>query len=69
MTHSIAFLPQVDQIIVLRDGYITDIGSYEELLSQKGAFSELLLSYSDDTNSGDDYGHPNLYYHNVTFDV
>ena len=48
MTHGITYLPQVDQIIVLKDGEISEIGSYKELLTRKGTFSEFLLQHLDD---------------------
>lgn len=51
VTHSITFLHQVDQIVVLKDGCITEVGSYEELLNRKGSFSELLLSHCDDISN------------------
>jgi hypothetical protein len=34
----------VDNIIVMKDGRITEIGTYHELLAQKGAFAEVLVS-------------------------
>jgi len=50
VTHGITFLPQVDQIIVIKDGEITETGSYNELLTQKGAFAEFLLSHLDEAD-------------------
>nr|QST14985.1 ABCC1-1 protein [Diaphanosoma celebensis] len=54
VTHGVSYLPQVDQIIVLKDGEISEMGSYKELLMRKGAFSEFLLQHleegSDDTD-------------------
>ena len=44
MTHSITHLPEVDNIIVMKDGKITETGTYKELLAQKGAFAEVLVS-------------------------
>jgi ABC-type bacteriocin/lantibiotic exporter with double-glycine peptidase domain len=35
VTHGIAFLPQVDQIIVMKDGRISETGTYQELLDKK----------------------------------
>ena len=43
VTHGIRFLPEVDQIIVLKDGEFREIGTYKELLNKKGAFSEFLI--------------------------
>ncbi|NXL88203.1 MRP6 protein, partial [Alectura lathami] len=46
VTHMISILQQVDNIIVLVDGMISEIGSYEELLQRNGAFAEFLHSHS-----------------------
>jgi hypothetical protein len=35
----------VDTVVVLVDGRISEIGSYEELLSHEGAFAQFLNSY------------------------
>jgi ATP-binding cassette subfamily C (CFTR/MRP) protein 1 len=35
VTHGIAYLPQVDNIIVMKDGEISEIGTYKELLAKK----------------------------------
>ncbi|XP_077285787.1 multidrug resistance-associated protein 1-like [Arctopsyche grandis] len=45
VTHGITYLPEVDSIIVLKDGYITETGTYKELLAKKGAFAEFLLQH------------------------
>ena len=44
VTHSITHLPEVDNIIVMKDGKITESGTYKELLAQKGAFAEVLVT-------------------------
>ncbi|XP_038063723.1 multidrug resistance-associated protein 1-like [Patiria miniata] len=49
VTHGISFLPQVDHIVVLVEGEITEAGSYEELLSCNQAFAEFLRNYSKGT--------------------
>lgn len=46
VTHGISFLPQVDNIMVLVDGRVSEMGSYQELLSQNGAFAEFLRNYA-----------------------
>ena len=43
VTHAISYLPQVDNIIVMKDGAISEIGSYTQLLNNKGEFAEFLL--------------------------
>jgi ATP-binding cassette subfamily C (CFTR/MRP) protein 1 len=35
VTHGLTYLPQMDQIIVMRDGEITEVGTYRELLERK----------------------------------
>ncbi|XP_051968146.1 ATP-binding cassette sub-family C member 3-like isoform X3 [Xyrauchen texanus] len=46
VTHGITFLPQVDNILVLVDGRVSEMGSYQDLLKQNGAFAEFLRNYS-----------------------
>ncbi|KAM5152000.1 multidrug resistance-associated protein 1-like [Mantella aurantiaca] len=46
VTHGISFLPQVDMIVVLSHGRISEVGTYNELLQKDGAFSEFLQTYS-----------------------
>ncbi|XP_011616814.2 canalicular multispecific organic anion transporter 2 isoform X2 [Takifugu rubripes] len=46
VTHGISFLPQVDNIMVLVEGRVSEMGSYQELLNQNGAFAEFLRNYS-----------------------
>ena len=45
VTHGVSYLPQMDNILVMKDGAITENGSYSELLAQKGAFAEFLVQY------------------------
>ncbi|XP_049501524.1 ATP-binding cassette sub-family C member 2 [Panthera uncia] len=42
ITHSIRFLPQVDEIVVLGNGTILEKGSYSTLLAKKGLFAKIL---------------------------
>ncbi|XP_075384409.1 ATP-binding cassette sub-family C member 6 isoform X2 [Tenrec ecaudatus] len=42
VTHALHLLPQADQIVVLMDGAIAEMGSYQELLHRKGALVDLL---------------------------
>eukprot|EP00090_Calanus_glacialis_P002437 TRINITY_DN11824_c0_g1_i1.p1 TRINITY_DN11824_c0_g1~~TRINITY_DN11824_c0_g1_i1.p1 ORF type:complete len:1639 (-),score=332.95 TRINITY_DN11824_c0_g1_i1:544-5460(-) len=48
VTHGVTFLPQVDKIVVLKKGVISEVGSYRELLAQKGDFAEFLIQYLSD---------------------
>lgn len=45
VTHSITFLPQVDNIFVMINGEISESGSYKELLDKKGAFADFLVEH------------------------
>uniref|UniRef100_A0A803VJQ2 ABC-type glutathione-S-conjugate transporter n=1 Tax=Ficedula albicollis TaxID=59894 RepID=A0A803VJQ2_FICAL len=45
VTHTINILPQVDNIVFLVDGMISETGSYQELLQKNGAFAEFLHSH------------------------
>uniref|UniRef100_A0A3P9LP00 ATP-binding cassette, sub-family C (CFTR/MRP), member 2 n=1 Tax=Oryzias latipes TaxID=8090 RepID=A0A3P9LP00_ORYLA len=46
VTHGVSFLPYVDEVVVLVDGKISEIGSYNSLRASKGAFSEFLNTYA-----------------------
>ena len=46
VTHSITYLQEVDKIVVLKDGEISELGTFEELMERKGAFSEVLIHFS-----------------------
>ncbi|GFQ80003.1 multidrug resistance-associated protein 1 [Trichonephila clavata] len=45
VTHRISVLPDVDTIVVLVNGQISEMGSYQELLAKKGAFADFLIQY------------------------
>ncbi|KAH9380804.1 hypothetical protein HPB48_020242 [Haemaphysalis longicornis] len=45
VTHRLAVLPQVDMVIVLGNGKISDVGTYDELVSRGGAFSDFLVQF------------------------
>ena len=50
VTNSLTFLPSTDKIIVLKEGRISETGTYEELMERKGYFSELIRQYSSNTS-------------------
>lgn len=54
MTHGISFLPQVDNIMVMVEGNVSEMGSYQELLNQNGAFAEFLRNYALEDNIEED---------------
>lgn len=58
VTNQLSFLPEVDYIFVMKDGQITESGSYEQLLRNRGLFSQLLVRYllenAEDINISED---------------
>ncbi|CAG5116646.1 unnamed protein product, partial [Candidula unifasciata] len=62
VTHGVHWLPQVDDIVVLYNGAISEHGSYSELLSHNGSFAQFLQVYltmpshvgDEDSSSEDD---------------
>ncbi|KAI1286882.1 Multidrug resistance-associated protein 1 [Halotydeus destructor] len=54
VTHKVALLPQVDDIVVMKNGRISEQGSYTELVQRKGAFSEFLAEYLAEGAAGED---------------
>lgn len=40
----------MDHIVVIVDGRVSEMGSYQELMKQNGAFAEFLRNYAFDDN-------------------
>ena len=53
VTHGITYLPKADHIIVMKDGKVSEQGSYDELLNQKGEFANFLLEYMTEIGEED----------------
>lgn len=47
MTHSLNFLAQVDDIVMLVAGAVSEQGSYSTLLANGGEFAQLLSTYGN----------------------
>uniref|UniRef100_A0A1I7YAB2 Multidrug resistance-associated protein 1-like n=1 Tax=Steinernema glaseri TaxID=37863 RepID=A0A1I7YAB2_9BILA len=45
VTHGLNYLKKCDRIIVVKDGKISETGTYDELMASEGAFSEFLEEY------------------------
>ncbi|CAG7728120.1 unnamed protein product [Allacma fusca] len=45
VTHGLTYLPQMDCIVVMNDGEISEVGTFQQLLDKKGAFAEFLIQY------------------------
>ncbi|KAB1271001.1 Canalicular multispecific organic anion transporter 1 [Camelus dromedarius] len=54
VTHSIHFLPQVDEIVVMGNGTILEKGSYSTLLAKKGSFAKNLKTFMKQTGPEDE---------------
>lgn len=50
VTHGVTYLRQVDNIIVLKNGEISEWGTLEELVNKKGAFAEFLIQHLQQVN-------------------
>ncbi|KAM9843269.1 multidrug resistance-associated protein 1 [Aulostomus maculatus] len=46
VTHGLSYLPQMDLILVMLDGEITEIGSYQQLMATDAAFAEFVRTYA-----------------------
>ncbi|KRZ73579.1 Multidrug resistance-associated protein 1, partial [Trichinella papuae] len=55
VTHGLGYLKDVDKIIVLNNGTISEIGTYNELLSRKGAFAKLIETYIQERNEDETF--------------
>lgn len=50
VTHGITYLPECDNIFVLKDGEVSEEGTYKELLDKKGSFAEFLIQHLSEVN-------------------
>ena len=54
VTNSVSFLPKMDYIIVMKDGHISENGTYKELLNKKGDFADYLMEHLKEANDVSD---------------
>lgn len=54
VTHGVSFLPWVDEIVVLQNGHISEVGSYRTLMAKRGAFSQFLKTYAKQENKDEE---------------
>ena len=45
MTHGITYLPKADQIVVMKEGRISEVGTFKELLDCNGDFAEFMREF------------------------
>uniref|UniRef100_A0A8D2LSN2 Multidrug resistance-associated protein 1 n=1 Tax=Varanus komodoensis TaxID=61221 RepID=A0A8D2LSN2_VARKO len=58
VTHGVSYLPLMDTIIVMTEGKISEMGSYQELLKQDRAFAEFLRTYASAEQSVENANSP-----------
>lgn len=46
VTNAIKYLPEVDFIVVLKNGAVVESGTYDELLLNEGEFADFVTNYS-----------------------
>ncbi|KAM8819880.1 multidrug resistance-associated protein 1-like [Eudromia elegans] len=51
VTHNLTLLPQADLIIVMEEGRISQMGTYQELISKRGNFAELTQAFATENRS------------------
>ena len=56
VTHEIAHLHLVDNIIVLKDNNVREQGTYQELIDKKGDFANLIIEHTMNLKEGNDMG-------------
>ena len=59
VTHAISYLPLMDNIIVMKDGSISEIGTYQELLNNKGEFADFLIEQLQNSEEESEEGKEN----------
>lgn len=45
VTHAVTFLPQVDDVVVVKDGRLVERGSYTSLLASEGNFAKFVVQH------------------------
>ncbi|XP_065206736.1 multidrug resistance-associated protein 1-like [Planococcus citri] len=51
VTHATNYLSEVDYIIVMKGGCITENGTYNELMKKQGDFSDFIMTYSQEDHT------------------
>uniref|UniRef100_A0A3P8S8P2 Multidrug resistance-associated protein 1 n=1 Tax=Amphiprion percula TaxID=161767 RepID=A0A3P8S8P2_AMPPE len=59
VTHGLSYLHQAHLILVMLDGEITEVGSYQQLMATDGAFAEFQRTYATVDQTEDDESPPN----------
>ncbi len=51
----------MDKIVVIKDGEISEFGSYKDLIEQNGAFAEFIRTYLQDTEEVEEIDEEGIY--------
>ena len=51
VTNSLSFLPQVDEIVMIENGTISETGTFDELKDQDGAFAKFIKLYLENNEA------------------
>jgi hypothetical protein len=51
VTHQLQYIPQAQQVVVLKDGVIVEQGCFSELMSLKGELHRLMADYAGSTDA------------------
>lgn len=54
MTHRLSVLDACDVVYVLKDGTISEWGTYRQLVARKGAFADFLVQHLQEKASSDE---------------
>ncbi|XP_054260595.1 multidrug resistance-associated protein 1-like [Macrosteles quadrilineatus] len=54
VTHGVSFLAEADLIVVMKQGRISECGTYKQLIANKGDFADFLLQYLEDAQDSDE---------------
>lgn len=54
VTHGVTYLPNVDNVYVVKDGEISESGTLQELMNKKGDFAEFLLHHLKEVNEDEE---------------
>ena len=54
VTNGIGYLSKMDFIVVLKDGQISEMGSFQELLNHNGDFADFINTYLNEGDENED---------------
>ena len=55
VTNSLNFLPQVDEIMMIEDGFLIETGTYNQLKDQNGKFTEFMKAFLDANEANQEF--------------